>query len=67
MDPDQTARAGLDPCWLQTHYVGFVLVFSVGLKLLTMLTLRISFGHSLRKTTLFQAQVELLAFHKLVC
>jgi hypothetical protein len=28
MDPDQTARnvqAGLDPCWSQTHYVGFVM------------------------------------------
>jgi hypothetical protein len=26
MDPDQTAdaQAGLDPCWSQTHYVGFV-------------------------------------------
>jgi hypothetical protein len=27
MDPDLTARlrkAGLDPCWSQTHYVGFV-------------------------------------------
>jgi hypothetical protein len=23
MDPDQTA--GLDPCWSQTHYVGFVM------------------------------------------
>jgi hypothetical protein len=22
MDPDQTAQAGLDPCWSQTHYVG---------------------------------------------
>jgi hypothetical protein len=21
MDPDQTAQAGLDPCWSQTHYV----------------------------------------------
>jgi hypothetical protein len=21
---DQTAQAGLDPCWSQTHYVGFV-------------------------------------------
>jgi hypothetical protein len=28
MDPDQTAdaQAGLDPCWSQTHYVGFVTV-----------------------------------------
>jgi hypothetical protein len=27
MDPDQTAdaQAGLDPCWSQTHYVGFVM------------------------------------------
>jgi hypothetical protein len=25
MDPDQTAQAGLDPGWLQTHYVGFVM------------------------------------------
>jgi hypothetical protein len=24
MDPDH-AQAGLDPCWSQTHYVGFVL------------------------------------------
>jgi hypothetical protein len=24
MDPDQTAQAGLDSCWSQTHYVGFV-------------------------------------------
>jgi hypothetical protein len=24
MDPDQTVQAGLDPCWSQTHYVGFV-------------------------------------------
>jgi hypothetical protein len=24
MDPDQTAQAGLDPCWSQMHYVGFV-------------------------------------------
>jgi hypothetical protein len=24
MDPDQTAP-GLDPCWSQTHYVGFVM------------------------------------------
>jgi hypothetical protein len=24
MDPDQTAQAGLDPCWPQTHYFGFV-------------------------------------------
>jgi hypothetical protein len=23
MDPDQTAQAGLDPCWSQTNYVGF--------------------------------------------
>jgi hypothetical protein len=26
MDPDQTAQAGLDPCWSQTHYVGFVMM-----------------------------------------
>jgi hypothetical protein len=25
MDPDQTAQAGLDPCWSQTHYVGFAM------------------------------------------
>jgi hypothetical protein len=25
MDPDQTAQAGLDPCWSQTNYVGFVM------------------------------------------
>jgi hypothetical protein len=25
MDPDQTAQAGVDPCWSQTHYVGFVM------------------------------------------
>jgi hypothetical protein len=24
MYPDQPAQAGLDPCWSQTHYVGFV-------------------------------------------
>jgi hypothetical protein len=24
IDPDQTAQAGLDPCWSQTHNVGFV-------------------------------------------
>jgi hypothetical protein len=24
MDPDQTAQAGLAPCWSQTHYVGFI-------------------------------------------
>jgi hypothetical protein len=32
MDPDQTVQAGLDPCWSQTHYVGFVmrrLIYSV--------------------------------------
>jgi hypothetical protein len=27
MDPDQT---GLDPCWSQTHYVGFVVTLSRG-------------------------------------
>jgi hypothetical protein len=36
MDPDQPehsrtvcgdAQAGLDPCWLQTHYVGFVVTW----------------------------------------
>jgi hypothetical protein len=25
MDPRQTAQAGLDPCWLQKHFVGFVM------------------------------------------
>jgi hypothetical protein len=25
MDPDQTAQAGRDPCWSQTHYVVFVM------------------------------------------
>jgi hypothetical protein len=24
MDPDQNVQAVLDPCWSQTHYVGFV-------------------------------------------
>jgi hypothetical protein len=26
MDPDQTAQAGLDPCWSQMHNVGFVMM-----------------------------------------
>jgi hypothetical protein len=25
MDQDQPAQAGLDPCWSQTHDVGFVM------------------------------------------
>jgi hypothetical protein len=33
MDPDQTAganaHAGLDPCCLQTHYVGFVVTWLI--------------------------------------
>jgi hypothetical protein len=32
MDPDQTAKdaqAGLDPCWSQTHYVGFVMTLLI--------------------------------------
>jgi hypothetical protein len=24
MDPDENAQSGLDICWSQTHYVGFV-------------------------------------------
>jgi hypothetical protein len=27
MDPDQDAQDGLDPCWSQTHYVGFVMAW----------------------------------------
>jgi hypothetical protein len=29
MDPDANAQAGLDPCWLQTHYVGFVVTWLI--------------------------------------
>jgi hypothetical protein len=29
MDPDQTAKAGLDPCWLQAHYVDFVMAWLI--------------------------------------
>jgi hypothetical protein len=33
MDPDQTAQFGLDPCWSQTHYVGFVMALLIYQKL----------------------------------
>jgi hypothetical protein len=30
MDPDQPAQISQDPCWSQTHYVGFVVTRLIG-------------------------------------